>query len=198
MALGEHTRRPGHPTELAGHAGLRAAGANTRTTQLFINLADNTRSLGPQGFAPFGKVIQGMDVVLNLYSGYGESPNQGLIQAQGKAYLDKSFPRLDRIESTTISDATPGQDGPRSSPNGSSALGAVYVSVQNAADRLELNASNGSFSLQEGGQKFTGTYGVNARTLRLHIVELGKDVDIAIDGRRLVVNGDEIWVQPGQ
>jgi peptidyl-prolyl cis-trans isomerase A (cyclophilin A) len=78
------------------------AGANTRTTQLFINLADNTRSLSPQGFAPFGKVSQGMDIVSKLYSGYGESPNQGLIQSQGKAYLDKSFPKLDSIKSATI------------------------------------------------------------------------------------------------
>jgi peptidyl-prolyl cis-trans isomerase A (cyclophilin A) len=78
------------------------AGPNTRTTQLFINLADNTRGLGPQGFAPFGKVIQGMDIVSKLYSGYGESPNQGLIQSQGKAYLDKSFPKLDSIKSATI------------------------------------------------------------------------------------------------
>jgi len=78
------------------------AGPNTRTTQLFINLADNTRGLGPQGFAPFGKVITGMDIVSKLYSGYGESPNQGLIQSQGKAYLDKSFPKLDSIKSATI------------------------------------------------------------------------------------------------
>jgi peptidyl-prolyl cis-trans isomerase A (cyclophilin A) len=78
------------------------AGANTRTTQLFINLADNTRGLSPQGFAPFGKVTQGMDVVTKLYSGYGESPDQNQIQAQGKAYLDKSFPKLDSIKSATI------------------------------------------------------------------------------------------------
>ena len=77
------------------------AGPNTRTTQLFINLADNTRSLSPQGFAPFGKVTQGMDVVAKLYSGYGETPDQGQIQAQGKAYLDKSFPKMDSIKSAT-------------------------------------------------------------------------------------------------
>ena len=78
------------------------AGKDTRTTQLFINLADNTRGLGPQGFAPFGKVTQGMDIVSKLYSGYGESPNQGLVQSQGKAYLDKNFPKLDSIKSATI------------------------------------------------------------------------------------------------
>jgi len=78
------------------------AGANTRTTQLFINLADNTRGLGPQGFAPFAKVSSGMDVVNKIYSGYGESPDQTMIQTQGKAYLDKTFPKMDSIKSATI------------------------------------------------------------------------------------------------
>mgnify|MGYP003330086823 CR=1 FL=1 len=53
-------------------------------------------------FAPFGQVVEGMDLVDKFFAGYGESPNQGLITAQGKAYLDKSFPNLDRILSTTI------------------------------------------------------------------------------------------------
>src|SRR5690348_5416343 len=51
---------------------------NSRTTQLFINLGDNS-SLDAQGFAPFGKVISGMDVVQKLYSGYGEAPDQDAI-----------------------------------------------------------------------------------------------------------------------
>jgi hypothetical protein len=77
------------------------------------------------------------------------------------------------------------------------ALGSVYVSSQNNADRLQLNAGN-AFSLQEGGQSFSGTYAVNGTTLTLHIVQLSKDVDIVIDGAKLVVNGDEVWTQPGQ
>ncbi len=78
------------------------AGPNTRTTQLFINLADNS-GLNGQGFAPFGRVVQGgMSVVEKLYSGYGERPDQGRIQNEGKAYLDKNFPRLDSIKSTTV------------------------------------------------------------------------------------------------
>jgi TolA-binding protein len=75
-------------------------------------------------------------------------------------------------------------------------LGSVYVNAQDAAERLQLNGSDGSFSLLEGGQKFSGTYTVNGNVLTLHIAQLAKDVDIAIDGSRLVVNGAEIWVQP--
>jgi len=77
------------------------AGPNTRTTQFFINFADNT-PLDAQGFAAFGQVVSGMNIAEGLYSGYGEKPDQGQITAQGKAYLDKSFPKLDTIKSTTI------------------------------------------------------------------------------------------------
>jgi len=77
------------------------AGPNTRTTQIFINFSDNT-GLDTQGFAPFGQVIEGMDIVDKFFSGYGESPDQGRITAFGKAYLDKSFPNLDRILTASI------------------------------------------------------------------------------------------------
>jgi len=88
------SNRPGYLT-------FATAGPNTRTTQLFINFGNNT-FLDNQGFAPFGQVISGMDVVQSLYSGYGEKPDQGAITAQGKAYLDKSFPNIDSIKSATI------------------------------------------------------------------------------------------------
>ena len=52
----------------------------------------------PLRFAPFGQVIKGMDVVDAIYKGYGESPNQGAIQAQGNAYLDAKFPKLDGVK----------------------------------------------------------------------------------------------------
>jgi peptidyl-prolyl cis-trans isomerase A (cyclophilin A) len=77
------------------------AGPNTRTTQLFINLGNNA-GLDGQGFAAFGQVSSGMDVVQKLYSGYGERPDQGSITSEGKAYLDKNFPNIDRIETATI------------------------------------------------------------------------------------------------
>jgi peptidyl-prolyl cis-trans isomerase A (cyclophilin A) len=82
-------------------------GPNTRTTQLFINLTDNAR-LDAMGFAPFGEVIQGMEIVEQLYSGYGDGaprgngPAQNLIQEQGRAYLEKEFPLLDSIRSARI------------------------------------------------------------------------------------------------
>lgn len=84
-----------------GHITFATAGPNTRTTQLFINFGNNT-FLDSQGFAPFGQVTSGMDVVERLYSGYGERPDQGSITSQGKAYLDKNFPSIDRIQSATI------------------------------------------------------------------------------------------------
>ncbi|MGH9486948.1 MAG: peptidylprolyl isomerase [Terriglobales bacterium] len=83
------------------------SGPNTRATQVYINYGNNS-GLDKMGFAPFGKVIVGMDVVDKLYSGYGEGaprgkgPSQDLIQKQGAAYLSKDFPRLDRILSTQV------------------------------------------------------------------------------------------------
>ncbi len=73
------------------------AGPNTRTTQLFINFADNGR-LDGMGFAPFGEVVEGMDVVDKIYAGYGEQPRQDLITDQGDAYISKNFPKIDKIK----------------------------------------------------------------------------------------------------
>jgi len=79
----------------------------TRTTQVFINFGDNG-GLDSQGFAPFGKIASGMDVVDKLYAAYGEGapdgtgPAQGRIQMEGNAYLAKEFPKLDYIKKATI------------------------------------------------------------------------------------------------
>jgi peptidyl-prolyl cis-trans isomerase A (cyclophilin A) len=94
-------------SNLTGYLTFATAGPNTRTTQLFINLADN-QSLDRMGFAPFGKVIEGMDVVQQFYSGYGEGApggngiDQGRVTNEGKAYLDKNFPLLDSIKTAVI------------------------------------------------------------------------------------------------
>jgi peptidyl-prolyl cis-trans isomerase A (cyclophilin A) len=80
---------------------------DSRGTQIFINLTDNARLDGMR-FAPFGQVVQGMEVVDALYKGYGEGapmgmgPDQGLIQGQGNAYLDAKFPRLDGTKHAEI------------------------------------------------------------------------------------------------
>ena len=77
------------------------AGPNTRTTQLFINLGNNQR-LDAQHFSAFGRVVEGMDNVDNIYSGDGEGPQQGEIESKGNDYLIKSFPKLDYIKTATI------------------------------------------------------------------------------------------------
>lgn len=77
------------------------AGPNTRTTQLFINLKDNS-FLDGQGFSPFGEVEKGMEIVEKINAEYGQDPDQGSIQSEGNEYLKKRFPRLDFIKKATI------------------------------------------------------------------------------------------------
>jgi len=91
-----------------GSLTFATAGPNTRTTQLFINLKDNTR-LDSMGFAPFAVVDEdGMNIVGQLYQGYGEGapggagPDQDQIQTKGKPYLDKGWPKLDSIKTARV------------------------------------------------------------------------------------------------
>jgi peptidyl-prolyl cis-trans isomerase A (cyclophilin A) len=90
-----------------GTLSFAMAGPNTRTTQVFINLKDNER-LDESGFAPFGKVVEGMDVVDRFFAVYrdgpprGTGPDQALIETRGNSYLETRFPRLDYIKTARI------------------------------------------------------------------------------------------------
>jgi len=90
-----------------GYITFATAGPNTRTTQVFINFADNA-NLDSMGFAPFGRVVSGMEIVDALNAEYGEGaprgrgPDQGRLQREGNAYLAKDFPRMDFVKKATI------------------------------------------------------------------------------------------------
>jgi peptidyl-prolyl cis-trans isomerase A (cyclophilin A) len=90
-----------------GYITFATSGPNSRTTQVFVNFKDNA-GLDGQGFAPFGQIVTGMDVVDKLYAEYGEGapggrgPEQMRVQSEGNAYLAKDFPKLDFIKRATI------------------------------------------------------------------------------------------------
>jgi peptidyl-prolyl cis-trans isomerase A (cyclophilin A) len=90
-----------------GYITYAMAGPNTRTSQVFINFNDNA-NLDNSGFAPFGRIVSGMDVVDKLNAEYGEGaprgrgPDQGRIQSEGNAYLTKDFGKLDYVKKATI------------------------------------------------------------------------------------------------
>jgi peptidyl-prolyl cis-trans isomerase A (cyclophilin A) len=93
-----------------GYVAFSNTGPNTRSTQVFINLGDNSaRNDIEAGFAPFGQVVEGMDVVERLYSGYGEHSGGGMraghqdrIFEGGNAYLDREYPKLDKLLRVTL------------------------------------------------------------------------------------------------
>jgi cyclophilin family peptidyl-prolyl cis-trans isomerase len=81
---------------------------NTRSTQIFVNLADNVQ-LDAQGFAPFGRIVDGIDVIDRLYAAYDEragggmrAGNQAPIEKEGNAWLEREFPKLDYIVSVRV------------------------------------------------------------------------------------------------
>ncbi len=91
------------------------SGKNARTTQVFINFGDAS-FLDRKGFAPFGKVVSGMDVVRNLYGVYGDlsslggnGPDPGMIEDKGNAYLHAKFPKLDYIKTARFVEVPAGK-----------------------------------------------------------------------------------------
>ncbi len=95
---------PRHESNVRGTiAFAKSSAPNSRTTQLFINRGDNSAGLDGQGFAPFGRIVQGMeDVVDKITDEYGEQPDQQAIGNVGNTYLDERFPNLDYIVKATI------------------------------------------------------------------------------------------------
>jgi peptidyl-prolyl cis-trans isomerase A (cyclophilin A) len=100
---------PAVESNTRGRITYAMGGPNTRTTQLFINYRDNS-SLDARGFSPFGEVVEGMEVVDQLYAEYGEGapggpgPAQGRIQAEGNVYLEAEFPQLDYVIEARVVD----------------------------------------------------------------------------------------------
>ena len=98
---------PVRRTNLRGMVTFATAGPGTRTTQIFINYGSNDR-LDGMGFAPFGQVVEGMEVVDALYGGYGEGapngrgPDQFRLNVEGEKYLARQFPKLDKINKATV------------------------------------------------------------------------------------------------
>lgn len=89
------------------------AGPNTRTSQLFINLKDNS-ALDPQGFAPFGKVVRGMDVVNAIYNptpGSSSGVNQGMYEMHGDDWIRKNYPGIQFVTSANITAMPPAAPG---------------------------------------------------------------------------------------
>jgi len=103
-------RIPDDPVKQKNRKGtvtFASSGPNARTTQVFVNMRDNLM-LDRQGFAPIGRVAEGMDVLERLYGGYGDMSPRGSgpdgveIERQGNVYLDNHFPRLDYINKATV------------------------------------------------------------------------------------------------
>ena len=100
---------PRRQSNVRGTVAFAFAVAHGRTTQVFINLRDNSGTHDPESFVPFGKVIAGMDVADALNSEYGEAAGSGIragkqepLFQMGNAYLESHFPRLDYIQRATV------------------------------------------------------------------------------------------------
>ena len=98
---------PPKQKNLRGTLAFAKSGPNTRATEIFINLGDNA-ILDEQGFVPFGRIVEGMEVADKLYSGYGElrpegkEIDAGRVEEEANEYLVPRFPRLDYIKRATM------------------------------------------------------------------------------------------------
>jgi peptidyl-prolyl cis-trans isomerase A (cyclophilin A) len=99
---------PPKENNLRGTLSFAQSGPNTRATEIFINLADNSKLLDEQGFVPFAKVVEGMDAVDRIYSGYGEMRPEGKeidparVENSTNAYLEPRFPKMDYIKRAVL------------------------------------------------------------------------------------------------
>lgn len=114
---------PVRESNVPGTISFAMRGENTRTTQVFINYGDNS-SLDAMGFAPFGRVVEGMDVVESFHAGYGDVPPRGSgpevrnLYTEGNPYLEREFPELDHVEEATIVSGSERDEASGGTPSG--------------------------------------------------------------------------------
>jgi peptidyl-prolyl cis-trans isomerase A (cyclophilin A) len=106
-AMWTHAMIPADPVVAHNQRGfisyaMHGSDRGSRTSQLFINLANNAEGLDPMGFAPIAQVVSGMDVVDRLDGEYADMPSQQSIQEIGNSYLEASFPNLSWIMSARV------------------------------------------------------------------------------------------------
>ena len=88
-------------SNLRGTLSFANSGPHTRGTQVFVNY-DDALSLDDRDFVPFAEVVEGMEALDGVFSGYGEEPDQGRIRSEGNGYLRSEFPQLSFIDSVEI------------------------------------------------------------------------------------------------
>ncbi len=98
---------PPRTPNVRGTVSFAANGKNSRATEIFVATGDNRATLDKQNFAPFGNVIDGMDVVEKISAEYGEEPNHAKIVRQGNSYLGRWFPALDYVKHVVLMKTEP-------------------------------------------------------------------------------------------